>query len=522
MASNKILFFTVLLFISHSLYGQQTVGTFVNTANDHEGYTLFSPIQSNDTYLIDNCGELIHTWTTTYQPALTVYLLENGNLLRTGNTANPDFVRGGSGGIIEMLDWDSNVIWSYTVSSTTECHHHDVAYLPNGNILILAWETITQAEALQAGRTNAPSTLWSDKIIEVRPDLVNGGGTVVWEWHLWDHLVQDVDPNLDNFGSVSGAPQLIHLNYGNLNRTDWLHTNSIAYNENLDQIILSVRNFSEIWVLDHATTTAEAAGHSGGNANKGGDLLYRWGNPQSYGQGTSEDQQLGVQHDARWIPGGYQDEGMIMVFNNRPPNGFLWSTVNVINPPVAPDGTYSYPGGAYAPATFHWSYAAPNLTDFYSANLSGALRLPNGNTFICEGGKGKFFEVDSSGNIVWAYINPVSDGVPVAQGSLANRNDIFRAERYAFDYSGLAGRTLTPQGYIESGSTHACVCPSSSVLSGNSVDLDDWKTGNNISSTQLILSGHTVDYDAGICIDLETGFEVELGATFHAIIGGCN
>jgi len=129
--------------------------------------------------------------------------------------------------------------------------------------------------------------------------------------------------------------------------------------------------------------------------------------------------------------------------------------------------------------------------------------------------------VDDSGNILWEYVNPVSNGIPVAQGDNANRNDIFRAERYAFDYSGLAGRTLTPQGYIESGSSAACACPSSLVLSGNSVDLDDWKAGNNISSTQLILSGHTVDYDAGICIDLEADFEVELGATFNAVIGGC-
>jgi hypothetical protein len=37
-----------------------------------------------------------------------------------------------------------------------------------------------------------------------------------------------------------------------------------------------------LWVIDHQTTTAQAASHTGGRYNKGGDLLYRWGNPQTY------------------------------------------------------------------------------------------------------------------------------------------------------------------------------------------------------------------------------------------------
>ena len=63
----------------------------------------------------------------------------------------------------------------------------------------------------------------------------------------------------------------------------------------LDQIVLSNHNLSEIWIIDHSTTTLEAASHSGGNSGKGGDLLYRWGNPQAYDQGTGADQLLNHQ-----------------------------------------------------------------------------------------------------------------------------------------------------------------------------------------------------------------------------------
>ena len=120
------------------------------------------------------------------------------------------------------------------------------------------------------------------------------GGSIVWEWHLWDHLIQDYDPTKDNYGVVGDHPELIDVNYslapfccpsGN---ADWTHTNAVDYNEQLDQIMLSVRNFSEIWVLDHSTTTAQAASHSGGRSGKGGDLLYRWGNPAAYRAGDGD------------------------------------------------------------------------------------------------------------------------------------------------------------------------------------------------------------------------------------------
>ena len=452
----KSILLILILLYCNLLIAQQTVGLFINTSDSYNGYTLFAPITNSTTYLIDNCGEKVHSWNSTYNPGLSAYILEDGSLLRTGRLNNNSFTAGGNGGLIEMIDWSGNIFWSHTISSTLECQHHDIAYLPNGNILAIVWDSKTNAEATQAGRTTVGTSLWSEKIIEIQPDLINGGGTIVWEWKVWDHLVQDADSNKDNYGSVSGAPELININFygGNPNNSDWLHINSVDYNATLDQIVLSNHNLSELWIIDHSTTILEAASHSGGNSGKGGDLLYRWGNPQAYDQGTAIDQKLFKQHDANWISDSLTDGGMIMVFNNQV--GSNYSNVNVINPTVDSLGNYNYSGGAYGPSSFQWTYQDPTPSNFYSSNISGAHRLPNSNTLICEGRPGRLFEVDYLGNIVWEYVNPVIDTGPVAQNTTIAQNNVFRATRYPLDYVGFTGKSLTPQGYIESGSTFSC------------------------------------------------------------------
>src|SRR5690606_15913622 len=92
--------------------------------------------------------------------------------------------------------------------------------------------------------------------------------------------------------------------------------NAIDYNPQLDQIMISTREFSELWIIDHSTTTAEAAGHTGGRSGKGGDILYRYGNPAAYNRGTRADQKFFYQHDAQWIEPGLPGAGNILVFNN--------------------------------------------------------------------------------------------------------------------------------------------------------------------------------------------------------------
>ena len=212
---------------------------------------------------------------------------------------------------------------------------------------------------------------------------------------------------------------------------DLNHINSVDYNEEFDQILLSVHNQNEIWVIDHSTTTQEAAGHTGGSSGKGGDLLYRWGNPQCYRAGGVYDRKFFGQHDAQWIDPGFPGEGNILVFNNGlgRPGGVYYSSVDEIVPPVDENGNYFLtPGFAYGPEEAIWMYTAENPADFYAINLASAQRLPNGNTLICNGPHGIFFEVTPEKEIVWEYLNQEPD---------LFSNHVFKILRYAPDYPGL-------------------------------------------------------------------------------------
>ena len=450
-----ILFCFLLLTIAGIKAQTNTVGLIINdSAKSYNGYTLFSPIASTNSYLIDNRGYLIHEWTSQYRPAMSVMLLPDGSLLRPAiiqSGKGKFFFAGGAGGRVERYDWNDSLIWSFDYYSTEHCTHHDIEYLPNGDILMIAWENKSYVEAIAAGRNPArlDTALWPGEIIEVKPTGISSGD-IVWQWHAWDHLIQDYDSTKANYGEVSKHPELIDINYGSTIE-DWLHINSVRYNPERDEILLSVHNFSEIWVIDHSTTTAEAAGHSGGREGKGGDLLYRWGNPQAYRAGTTADQILFSQHDARWIDSGLVGQGDILIFNNdhgSPPNAY--STVDEITPPLNSNGKYYIDStGEYGPNSLTWRYETVPPTSFYAKNISGEERLPNGNTLICEGTAGKFFEINSSENIVWEYINPVTRNGILTQGDTPTFNLVFKVYRYSPDYSGLAGKDLSEKGKIE-------------------------------------------------------------------------
>ncbi|MFC1765502.1 DUF1566 domain-containing protein [Planctomycetota bacterium] len=406
----------------------------LTTTPAFEGYNLFAPMKSTETLLMDNSGQTVHSWSSSYNPALSAYLLEDGTLLRTANTRSDSFEGGGIGGRVEHYSWDGELLWSFDYSNTEYCLHHDVEKLPNGNILMIAWQRKTESEALAAGRDPSlllDGELWPDHIIEVQPDGTYGG-TIVWEWHAWDHLIQDYDAGKDNYGIVADHPEKINLNYVQGRAVaDWHHINGIDYHVELDQIVLSVHNFSEIWIIDHSTTTAEAASSTGGNSGQGGDLLYRWGNPQTYDRGSEADQQFFVQHDAEWIAGGLPGAGDILIFNNGQGRADGdYSSVDQISPPVTTDGSYILDVDvAYGPAAPTWTYTSVPVTDFYAERISGAQRLANGNTLICAGTTGRLFEVTSDGAMVWDYNH---DG------------EIFRVDRFSPDYPGFVGTDLEP------------------------------------------------------------------------------
>lgn len=442
----------IISFYTITTISQNTVGIITNHEDSYNGYTLFAPNSSTETYLINNCGEVVHQWSSSYTPGASVYLLNNGNLLRTGKIANSSITFGGVGGHIEILDWDSTLIWQYTYSSSEFSQHHDIFPLPNGNILMLAVNTMSESEAIQSGRDPSlilDNKIFNEQILELEP-IGNDQANIIWEWNFKDHLIQNHDNTKDNYGVISEHPELLDFNYLNNNNgnANWLHINSIQYNANLDQIILSSRLLSEVYIIDHSTTTAQAASHSGGTYGKGGDILYRWGNKEAYDMGDENDRTLYSQHYPHWIEDGLNDAGKIIVFNNG--NSIRFSSANIFNPPTISPGEYAYDNvNGFGPESSDWIYTAPNPEDFFSSILSSAQRLPNGNTLICDGDSGYFFELNSSNNIVWEYINPDTTNGILSQGDDPSQNLVFRALKYNINHIAFSGRDLPPGNPIE-------------------------------------------------------------------------
>lgn len=439
-----------------------------------EGYTLFAPMSGGTTYLLDAAGAVAHAWKTDSPAAGFVALLDHGNLLRSARAArNLDLPGGGQAGILQELDPQGNLVWSFELVGGQYSLHHDVELTPYGTILAIAWDRKTSAEALAAGRDPAGlrgDAFWPDAVLEIEP-LPEGGGNVVWEWHAFDHVVQERFPERANHGSVRAHPELIDLNcdlvaearpdaaelaemratgYVGEEREegerrprppDWLHTNSIAYDASRDVILLGSRNLSEVWVIDHSTSTAEAAGHTGGRFGRGGDLLARWGHPAN--QASDGERQLFHQHDAHWIPAGAPGAGNVLLFDNGPrPEG---SFSRVLEFHLALPGEEAERATSVEPS---WSCSAFEGEPFFSSHLSGAQRLPNGHTLVTIGAHARLVEITAAGEIVWEYRHKLQEGELARRGAPnpdeshdtheRSRAGIFRATRIPPGHPGLA------------------------------------------------------------------------------------
>jgi hypothetical protein len=454
----------------------QPRGLLRNEEGAAPGYVLVVPLKAGVVHLVDRDGKVVHEWEQE-NIGVADHLLADGSLLRSYALADPpNFKAGGVTGTIRRLSWEGDVLWSYTLASREQILHHDIEPLPNGNILLVAWELKTREDAIAAGRKpeQVPDQgLWVDWILEIEP-IGTDDARIVWEWHVWDHLVQDHDDSLANFGDPAALygrldvnadvkpaaddeeelAQLKALGYvpGDATaedlRSDFLHVNSIDYHAGLDQIALSVPSLGELWILDHSTSTAEARGATGGRSGKGGEILYRWGNPRTIRRGEPGDQRLFFQHQVEWVPEGYPGAGHLTLFNNGQgrPDG-EYSTVLEIAPPVTANGDYGAPGaGGFPPAEPAWSWRSPGEPALFSPIISGAHRLPNGNTFVCFGVHGHLFEVTPAGEVVWEYRNPYSGdaiGWMPPEAKLLPY-PLFRARKIPADHPGLAGRDLRP------------------------------------------------------------------------------
>ncbi len=377
--------------------------SFKVNAQTFDGYALYNLQNQNTTYLIDKDGNIAHTWSCSVACNYTVLLKENGNIVRGGVYSGNSLTGAAIGGMVQEIDPSGTVVWEYVYSNSEHCSHHDITLMPNGNVILTAWEVKSSSECTQAGVDNPATEQWPTHFVELEPDGA-GSATIVWEWHMWDHLVQDVDNTKDNYGVVADHPELMDANLVSVGGGpgpgpggyDWFHINGVDYNETLDQLVFSSRFTSEFYIIDHSTTTSQAASHSGGNSGMGGDFIYRWGNPSNYGAPGAQMIDNAV-HDPRWIEDdGRPNGGFIQFFNNEGNSGN--SAIDAIDPPV--DG-YNYtltPGSAYEPSTYDWRHNC-----IVSHTGQGAHNtMSNGNVFVNVSGE-YMYEVDASDNLIWQY-----------------------------------------------------------------------------------------------------------------------
>jgi len=406
------------------------------------GYCLFSPAGEYGSYLIDMEGYVINEWQTQSGPGLHDRLLPNGHLLRGytpppwGTPAKPRPVSiGGSAGGVQEFDWDGNLVWEYPAISDTFIQHHTFYRMPNGNTLILLWEKVEMEDALALGRdpalVTAQNGLWPDAVIEVNP-----AKQIVWEWHAFDHLIQNRDPALPNYGEPIDNPNKLDMNFyvwTQFGFHDWSHCNTIEYNEVTDQILVNFRNWGEFYIYDHSTP------------NSDGGILFRWGNPGAYGAGAlpnwpqDGEQKLFGSHCAVWLgTGDYQNYGTlgnVLVLDN----GWLRPSGNVTR---SVEVKVNYDNWN-EPAVWFW---APGDQDsFYSTYQCGTGRLSNGNTAINSTDGGHMVEVTPDKKVVWEYVVPGKN----ADGSRACTTrdrvtaTVHRSHMYGPEFPGFVGKDMT-------------------------------------------------------------------------------
>ena len=490
-------------------------------------------------------GRVVHQWAIETSFGLHAILLENGNLLRAvtpidlkkpegepviedygrdrikefhqalqryRNTpeykeyiqAGGRFEHGGAGGVIQEVDWEGNVVWEFDYSDANHRQHHDFHLMPNGNILLLAWEYKSPQECEDAGRKDYlcgtdednPHPLMEEGVHVDTIVEVNRQGEIVWKWSFWDHLTSGfmswfspgkLDVNWHTKG-LKGVPAKGYYD------PDWNHINSIDYNAELDQIVINSREMGEFYVIDHST--AEYDNPQAGieeAAGSAGDFLYRWGNPSvRFGDSiffkriaptyeSNNLQQLFGAHDIQWIKKGLPGEGHFLIFDNGWARPFAnFSRVLQINPydnngDYVPQLNFDRDDKGHGWEPIHgivskqivWKFHAQSFSmGMNSLHISGGQRLPNGNTLICSGSEGYMLEVGYDGDnsflntakpkakqkptikVYWEFVNPITrDGNVEALkdgNPVFGLNPVFSARRYGADYPGLKGKNLIP------------------------------------------------------------------------------
>ena len=329
---------------------------------------------------VDESGEFVHAWTVPENERITYARPLPGRELLAriiGNTGS------GIGARMTVLNEFSFPIWSIPQPEGIK-FHHDQSVIDSNGILILCSRELTVPHI-------SDKTLIDDCLIKV--DIF---GNIVWEWRTADHFNQFDFSDEVKAGIYAAGGDWAHANSARLIPEDTSHTDPRFRPGN---IIISYRFINQIVIVDQDT----------------GDIVWR------------SDGLTKGQHDAHMLPDSVPGGGNLLVFDNgtggkygSESNSVFFSRVIEISP-IDKSIPYQYTAQSSGQG-FYW---------FWSAFISGAQRLPNGNTLICEGSYGRIFEVTPSGEIVWEYVNPIFTDIPGGNPGLENR--VYRAHKVSYE-----------------------------------------------------------------------------------------
>jgi hypothetical protein len=391
------------------------------------GYTVLSSLRREAVIVIDMNGNVVKEWEGFNNSAGGPARVLPGGIAMSAAGARPPHQES-----LELVarDFDGNVLWRFannervtlrdgkTVASTRQHHDWQLADFPAGYYSPDVSPDVRSGPRLLLTKTNhvvkavSDVLLEDDRIIEISPE-----GKVLWEWSAGDHI--DELGFTDDARAVISAAEDFSKVRGSY---DWLHVNSATYvgpnhwfddgDQRFapDNVIISSRQASLIAIV-----------------GRDGHIVWRIGPDFTASKELLAIRQIIGQHHAHLIPKGLPGAGNLLVFDNGGASGYGYANPN------APRGI-----GAFArpssrvleidpvKLTLVWSYQAPN---FFSTNISGAQRLPNGNTLVTEGAPGRLFEVTNDRKIVWEYMSPFFGDGP---GPAAN--SVYRGYRIPYDW----------------------------------------------------------------------------------------
>ena len=358
------------------------LGVTINKGELVQPGNVFYTTGMGSSILIDQDGAKLHEWRHDGFSIDYAKPLPNGTILARVSQSDQEPYEA----LVE-LDRNSKVLWSYVVPAELD-FHHDHELLPDDTFLLLCSKTIDRP-------TISDKPLEDDCLLQVDRD-----GKVLWEWQTADHFDDFDFPQHVKDGIFEDGGDWAHANAAVTIPEDTLHTDPRFRPGN---ILISYRFISMVVIVDRDT----------------GDIV--WVDVNSIGQ-----------HDSKMLPTALPQtcaEGQtlcnnILVFDNglgdhyTRNRGRRASRVIEIDP-VTQEVIWDYDAeDSGRPAWF-----------FDSWFISGAERMPNGNTLIDEGAFGRVFEVKPDGEIVWEYVNPVFNT------SLSPpRNTIYRAHKVPPDW----------------------------------------------------------------------------------------